>query len=292
MSVNLFCPVCNSLSRTIGDQIGRLDGRKFHMLHCDVCNYSYYDNYRTDWDMLYGERYYRGLGADPMVDYIYEFNNPQKTIRYYEWRGILSLYHQLAEGGVWLDFGCGAGGLVRFAIEAGIDAMGCDDGYAADIGRESGLPILKTCQLKDYAGRYDFITAIEVIEHVPNPKFLFNQLRTLLKPGGKLFLTTGNAELWRNNLLKWSYTQCPDVHISFYEPSTTAALMKNSKMIPYNFDYMSDGFVEIIKYKVLKTLGIRNRSWLINILPWKLLAYIVNKRYRVNGHPYGVAVDA
>ncbi len=63
-------------------------------------------------------------------------------------------------------------------------------------------------------------------------------------------------------------------------------------MMPHNFNYMPEGFIEIIKYKVLKTLGIRNRSWLIDILPWKLLAYVVNKRYQVDGHPYGVAVDA
>lgn len=43
---------------------------------------------------------------------------------------------------------------------------------------------------------YDFIIAIEVIEHLENPRHFFRQCRNLLKDGGYLLITTPNIESW------------------------------------------------------------------------------------------------
>jgi len=104
------CPVCSSQTVFVGAQKGRLDQRDFEIRMCDACHYSYVENFRTDLAAIYDEDYYRGRGADPMVDYVYELKNFAETIRNYEWEGVLKVYKRLCpQGGRWLDFGCGGG---------------------------------------------------------------------------------------------------------------------------------------------------------------------------------------
>jgi SAM-dependent methyltransferase len=182
------------------------------------------------------------------------------------------------------------GGVVKYAIDAGIDATGFEEGWAADMGRLSGIPILCQSELDNYAGSFDFISAIEVLEHIPRPVEALLQIRKLLKPGGILFITTGNAQPWRQKLLDWGYTKCPDVHVSFYEPETLARCMKMTGFQSKEFRSLN-GFVDIIKFKVLKTLRIKNQSKLIDALPWGLIAKLVDARHKVSKQPYGIAIE-
>ncbi|MFH1279978.1 MAG: methyltransferase domain-containing protein, partial [Candidatus Beckwithbacteria bacterium] len=39
-------------------------------------------------------------------------------------------------------------------------------------------------------GKYDYILCTQVLEHVKKPEEMFQEFKRLLKPGGKLFLTT------------------------------------------------------------------------------------------------------
>jgi SAM-dependent methyltransferase len=292
MSKENFCPICASSTQFLGSQRGLLDGRKFMFRACNICKFSFVENYRSDFENIYNEDYYLGQGADPMVDYVYELRKTSKTIRNYEWIGIRKIFRQLClPGGRWLDFGCGAGVIVKFAINEGIDAIGFEEGQAANLGRASGIPILHAGELDGYAGSFDFISAIEVLEHVPNPVDVLLQIRKLLKPSGVLFVTTGNSQPWRDNLLAWSYTKCPDIHISFYEPETLALCMEKAGFESKEFKSLT-GFVDIIKYKVLKTLRIKNQSKLIDALPWSLISSLVDARYKVSKQPYGIAIKS
>ena len=60
------------------------------------------------------------------------------------------------------------------------------------------------------------VTAIEVLEHLTDPMPVLHTIATVLRPGGILFVTTGNAAPHRAHLDRWSYV-VPDVHVSFYE---------------------------------------------------------------------------
>jgi len=286
-----ICPVCSNPTSLLGSKVGVLDQREFLIRHCDSCRFSYVENYRTDFENIYNEEYYCGSGADPMVDYAYEIQNTSKTIRNYEWKGIQTLFNELCpNGGRWLDYGCGTGGVVRYAINAGIDATGFEEGWASDLGRSFDVPILHSSELDNYAGSFDFISAIEVLEHIPRPLDALLKMRKLLKEGGILFITTGNARPWRCKLLDWGYTKCPDVHVSFYEPDTLARCMTMAGFLPQELRSLN-GFVDIIKYKVCKTLRIKNQSKLIDILPWFFIGKCVDARYKVSKQPYGIAID-
>ncbi len=291
MNNGYICPVCSNSTLLLGSQNGVLDKREFFIRHCNSCQFSYVENYRMDFENIYNQDYYCGSGADPMVDYFYELQNHSKTIRNYEWKGISTIFNELCpNGGRWLDYGCGGGGLVKYAIESGINATGFEEGWAAEIGRLSGITILYSSELENYTGNFDFITAIEVLEHIPRPIEALLQMRKLLKPGGILFITTGNAKPWRHKLLDWGYTKCPDVHVSFYEPETLARCMKMASFQPKEFRSFN-GFIDIIKFKVLKTLRIKNKSKIIDALPWRLIGNFVDARHKVSSQPYGIAID-
>lgn len=282
------CPICSDEPVSVGTRVGRLDARQYLYLHCPTCRLSFVADPRSDFESIYTEEYYKGLGADPMVDYEYELTNPEKTIRNYEWRGLLSVYRQLSpQPGRWLDFGCGCGGLVAFAGQHGIDIVGFDEGWGAQAGRSAGIRILTREELLADTEKFDFISAVEVIEHVSDPVALLATIRSLLKPGGVLFLTTGNARPWRGNLFKWGYLSAPEVHISFFEPETLELAYRKAGLEPKR-GFFLDGYVDIIKYKVLKILRVRNQHRLIDWLPWKLMSRVVDWRHQVTRQPYAI----
>src|SRR5580765_4059492 len=110
------CPVCQSPTLPIGQVRGRIQPIEFSLRRCRSCDFSFVSN-PIEPPYSYDEVYYRGQGADPLVDYIYELEFPGQTIRQYEWAGVLTAVSSLMKmppEARWLDFGCGNGGLVRY----------------------------------------------------------------------------------------------------------------------------------------------------------------------------------
>ena len=216
---------------------------------------------------------------------------PHATVRVYEWQGILEIISHLVTIRAitkWLDFGCGNGGLVRHVrAVAGCDVVGFEEGaIAADVQR-AGIPVLSARELDAHAGSFDVVTAVEVIEHVPDPLEVLRQMRRLLRPGGLCFLTTGNAAPFRHRLLHWSYV-VPDVHVSFFEPSTLALALTESGFRP-EYRGAVPGHDRLIRFKVLKNLRVRKTGRLESALPWRPIARLVDHRLGVTAHPIGWA---
>lgn len=64
--------------------------------------------------------------------------------------------------------------------------------------------------------KYDFITACEVVEHFHHPRKEFELLRSLLNPGGKLYIMT-NMITKPDRFANWYYRRDP-THVFFYTP--------------------------------------------------------------------------
>lgn len=93
-----------------------------------------------------------------------------------------------------LEIGAGSGAMSLRLRDAGFAVT------ASDLFRESFKPAdvpfvaadLDTDFAPALAGRFDAVLALEIIEHLENPRHLLRQLRAILPPGGQLVLSTPN----------------------------------------------------------------------------------------------------
>lgn len=101
-----------------------------------------------------------------------------------------------------LDVGCGGGLLSEALAKSGANVIGIDLAVAVlDVARlhllESGLEVdyreISVESLAEaMAGQFDVISCLEMLEHVPDPSSVIRACAELLKPGGRLFLSTLN----------------------------------------------------------------------------------------------------
>jgi SAM-dependent methyltransferase len=285
------CRICGHPTSPAGSKKGFLTPTTFLLRRCNQCGFAYVANPYEDYERIYDESYYRGEGVDPLVDYMFELEHPEATIRQAEWRGITEVVRSLRplEPDLrWLDYGCGNGGLVRHLIESRkCQAAGFETGWIADRARANGVPVLTDTELQVSERRWDVVTAIEVIEHVMDPLPVLRRIRRLLRPGGLFFLTTGNAAQHRD-LEAWGYVR-PEIHVSFFEPRTLELAMQMAGFRAERRGFIP-GFEQIIRFKVLKQLGIRRHRRLFDALPWGALARVIDARLSVSAHPIGWAV--
>lgn len=84
-----------------------------------------------------------------------------------------------------LDVGCGSGAFREHlpqCIYHGLDPY-AEAGAAPDVIRQS-----LSAHVEEARGRYDVVTAFQVLEHVADPVAFAGQLRALLRPGGTLIV--------------------------------------------------------------------------------------------------------
>ena len=106
------------------------------------------------------------------------------------------------EGKHALDVGCGGGILAEAMAIAGAKVIGIDlSDKALSVARlhqlESGVEVdyrLITAETlaADQPGRFDIVTCMELLEHVPDPASTIAACATLVKPGGLVVVSTIN----------------------------------------------------------------------------------------------------
>jgi 2-polyprenyl-3-methyl-5-hydroxy-6-metoxy-1,4-benzoquinol methylase len=216
-----------------------------------------------DFSSLYGEDYYKGQGADKDVSYYQEnYGKPdsvQIKIRQLEFKGIEKTLLSLNPKGLsnlHLDFGGGLGGLVRHLNKNGFESTLLEYGWAQSVARELKTPISNG--LKE--NFYDFVTAIEVLEHLINPMEALNDLCSSIKPGGYLIITTGNLGRHHGQIANWSYVKNnPDVHITYFTPLALSIALSKFGFEKTPVKFHSD----VVLYKILKNLSfyfLRNKK--------------------------------
>jgi 2-polyprenyl-6-hydroxyphenyl methylase / 3-demethylubiquinone-9 3-methyltransferase len=104
-----------------------------------------------------------------------------------------------------LDVGCGGGLLAESLARAGADVTAIDLApsmvetarlHALDSGLKIDYRVESAEQLAQaHAGKFDVVTCMEMIEHVPDPAQTIAVLGKLVAPGGNVFVSTINRNL-------------------------------------------------------------------------------------------------
>jgi len=296
------CRLCGSNDlRERGMKRGNFRPLDFNFHECKSCSFLFVSP--VVGPEIYDDAYYRGKGPDPLVDYESEYTNYARTPRNYEFLDLYRLAKEHlernndahTEGPIrWLDFGCGAGGLLKFlqdratvqarGQERKIEASGFDVGsYAEKLGTIDKLKIWDRNGLEKLpAGYFQIITCIEVIEHVPEPLAIFELLARLLAPNGLLLLTTGNVDSPLAKLTGIGFGYCvPEIHVSYFTPFSLKYAYDRVGLRP-----MKVRFLDGLRFKFLKNVEQRLPPGLANALAKStLLLRLLDFLYGVSAMP-------
>lgn len=130
-------------------------------------------------------------------------------------RAHAKLLEAVGTGNRVLDVGCSSGYLARPLAERGNTIVGLElDPEAARAAEEFCELVLvgdvETMDLPFEPGSFDVVLGGDVIEHLRDPAATLTRLRPLLRPGGRVVLSTPNVANWaiRLSLLsgRWRYT--------------------------------------------------------------------------------------
>jgi SAM-dependent methyltransferase len=283
------CPICNERPRVVAPVRSPFSDLVFELGECESCNLAIVLEPRTDFEELYGTDYYEGRGADPHIDYVGD--ERPGSIRQIEWDGIVQTVRDIrrirnssADSFSLLDWGAGLGGLVRTAREAGIDADGLDEGFAAKTLEAKGL---NAPPLQDVRGKYDAVTAIEVVEHLVDPVSELRSMADCLKPGGFVFITTGNMAKARGPVNHWYYAQIPDVHVTFWTPRSWAKGLAEAGLDAISLPIPRVD-PRIVQYKIIKALPQYRRALVATLPLWRETTRIVDALYGISEFAIGV----
>ena len=167
-------------------------------MHCQQCQHIYSRNYFTAQGLalLFSK-------AHPMQ--VTGLNLDQERAR---WAPTVERLHKhlqqqgwMGDDMVWLDVGCGAGGLIITAAEYGFTAIGIDSrsqaveriealGYNAVVGDLMKLTVSDPVMV---------VSLADVLEHVPFPREALRRVHAALAPGGLVMISCPNLDSgsWR-----------------------------------------------------------------------------------------------
>ncbi len=101
-----------------------------------------------------------------------------------------------------VDIGCGGGILAESMAKSGANVTGIDlsekalkvaDLHSLESGVQVRYELIAAEELAEReAGRFDVVTCMEMLEHVPDPAAIVAACAKLAKPGGKVFFSTIN----------------------------------------------------------------------------------------------------
>lgn len=234
MKLEIKCPVCSGPSRPFDvvdfnksceELRGRyllLSGVPVYYFLCGVCGFCFAPEF-LQWSLkdfehrIYNDDYV-------LIDPDYLSDRPEQNAKVLQ-----SLFGETKGQIRHLDYGGGNGLMSKLLREKQWDSVSYDPFIDREIATVSDL------------GKFNLITAYEVLEHVPDVQQLLDDLLLLLDERGVLLFTTllSDNNIKPNERLTWWYASPRNGHISLYSKESLCHLAVRANM---NFGSFSENF--------------------------------------------------
>lgn len=182
----------------------QLSGIPIYYYQCEECKFLFTRAF-DEWDMqTFSEHIYNENYALFDTDYL-----EIRPRNYARDLGILLSNHTQQLRG--LDYGGGNGLMARLMQEQGFNYTSWDP--------------MSSSEARPDSKKFNFVSAIEVAEHVPEPSSFFNALDDFLAPDGVCIFTTVTTDtVVGQRLMDWWYVGPLNGHISIFSKASIAHL--------------------------------------------------------------------
>ena len=177
-----------------------------------------------------------------------------------------------------LDTGCGSAWFAKYFIAREKKVVSLDVSFANTSKAMTAIPspnhaavVADVFQLPFGENTFDCIVASEIIEHLYEPELFVKKLAYILKPGGKLILTTPYNE-------KLEYNLC--VHCNKPTPKNAHLHSFNEKNMKKLMTAVSENEVTIKLFNNAWLMKLRLHLLLKNTFLWRMLDSMTNKIFK------------
>lgn len=204
----------------------------FLVVRCNTCGLVFLDPRPTEAELerIYPPNYHAFDFSEERFGLVHDVRSRLEA------RRVLKSARDLPADALIVDVGCGDGfhlDLLRRFGESGWTLQGVEpDARAAEVASERGIDVHQTTLIDAdiEPGTVDLVLLIQTIEHVADPSKLLGEVKTVLKPGGRLLVVTDNVGSPDFRIFKsrhWGGYHFPR-HWHLYDRSTLAATARSA----------------------------------------------------------------
>lgn len=240
------CPLCSSQDYAVWHE------DYFRVVKCDKCGL-HYTNPRTACGELTAQYSSIDYSHGPL-GYLFHPENEFWPQQMEEFQRAVRRLKKVKPKGKLLDIGCLFGGLLLAARAKGYEVSGVEVSHQAVeyASKKFGLNIFGgTIFEANFPGSaFDIITMTDVLDHVPKPLMVLQEVHRILKPGGVALIQAPDFESHRFRTMGTGAPEILPGHLVYFTRSTMAAALEKS------------GFRSITVYPVPIVKRVRLREFL------------------------------
>ncbi|MFZ8995409.1 MAG: glycosyltransferase [bacterium] len=200
--------------------------KKFRwLLQCKSCGFMfvYPQPTKEELEEIYSENYFDEWGSK-------EAENALREIKMKTYRKQLLEIGKFQDFHTILDIGCGLGYSLDSAVEQGYEITGVEfnEVIANEIRQRHEKIYTDLDEILAKNQKYDVITLMEVLEHLPDLSKLFTELHRLMSENSLVMLTTIDADSGRAKFLRDGWYHIHHDHLWYFTPRICTELFERN----------------------------------------------------------------